>query len=549
MRWRRGILLAGLIGMAFSSPGLARTDPAATLSTYARARAASAAGADDEASRAFAAALAADPSNEVIAAEALSHAVLLGEWPLALRAAANLEARGALLPDARFLLVADTLRRRDWNAAIRQVDAIERERLFANTVPVLRAWIALGRGRDALADLATPGLAGAELIAEHRPLLYAASGRGEEAAALLLGTEGASIRRLRLRLAAAGALAARNERAAARALLQGSEGPLVAARTLVESGRPLPGAVDDPAAGFAELMVRLAIDMQGEDLLPVAASFAHLATWAAPDNSQAAMVAAELLSRLDRPLTAQQLLAAVAWQDPFAAAARDQRARLLVETGELARVLGDAESVAAASRPAVADLVRAGEIFMGQDRAADAARAFARAVELRGEGDSDYPVWALWLMRGGAHDEAGDWPAARDALREAHRLAPAEPLVLNYLGYAMLVRREQLDEARRLIREAHRLAPANAAITDSLGWALFVSGDVAGAIPLLELAAAEEAADAEINEHLGDAYFTAGRRIEARFAWAAARVYASGEQAERLAAKIDRGLTPQLAAR
>jgi Flp pilus assembly protein TadD len=186
---------------------------------------------------------------------------------------------------------------------------------------------------------------------------------------------------------------------------------------------------------------------------------------------------------------------------------------------------------------------------MGQDRPVEAARAFARAIELRGEADGEYPLWSLWLLRGSAHDEANDWPAARAALREAQRLAPAEPLVLNYLGYALLVRREELGEAERLIREAHRIAPDNAAITDSLGWVRFVAGDVAGAIPLLEQAAAGEAADPEINEHLGDAYFTAGRRIEARFAWAAARVYATGEQAERLAAKIDRGLTPQLAAR
>ena len=104
-------------------------------------------------------------------------------------------------------------------------------------------------------------------------------------------------------------------------------------------------------------------------------------------------------------------------------------------------------------------------------------------------------------------------------------------------------------EAERLVREAHRLAPDNAAITDSLGWALFLKGELVEALTLLEQAAEGEPADVEINEHLGDAYYTAGRRVEARFAWAAARVYAEGDDATRLAAKIDRGLTPQLAAR
>ena len=65
---------------------------------------------------------------------------------------------------------------------------------------------------------------------------------------------------------------------------------------------------------------------------------------------------------------------------------------------------------------------------------------------------------------------------------------------------------------------------------------------------MLEQAAQGQPADVEINEHLGDAYFAAGRRVEARFAWKAASVYAEGAAAARIAAKMETGLTPQLAA-
>ena len=106
-------------------------------------------------------------------------------------------------------------------------------------------------------------------------------------------------------------------------------------------------------------------------------------------------------------------------------------------------------------------------------------------------------------------------PAAFAQGGQAHRLAAAEPLVLNYLGYAQLVRRENVVEAERLIRGAHRLAPTNSAITDSLGWALFLKGEREEAINLLEQAAQGAPADVEINEHLGDAYFAAGRRAGA----------------------------------
>ena len=488
----------------------------------------------------------------MIATRALTHAVEAGDWALALRAARILEAKGEMLPDARFLLVADAFRTRDWAAARRQIDAVEQEQLFAFTVPVLRAWLALGTGRgDPLAPLSNPASSGARAayVAEHRPLLLIAAGRPEGRRLLEEAAATAGPRATRLRLAGAATLARRGDREGAMALLQGEEAPLVAAREVLAAGRPLPGAVATPEAGVGELLVRLALDLHAEDLTPVASSFARLATLVAPDSSQAWMVAAELLAQQDRERHAVVLLDNVAADDPFAAAARDQRIRLLVGAGADARALTEAEAAAGAEGASVADVVRFAEVLMEQDRPAEAARAFARALDLHRRGDSAYPEWALWLFRGGAHDEAENWPEARAALERAYSLAPDQPLVLNYLGYAQLERRENMLEAERLVREAHRLAPDNAAITDSLGWALFLKGDLDEAIPLLESAAQGEPADVEINEHLGDAYFTAGRRVEARFAWAAARVYAEGEDAVRLDAKIQTGLTPQLAAR
>ena len=94
-------------------------------------------------------------------------------------------------------------------------------------------------------------------------------------------------------------------------------------------------------------------------------------------------------------------------------------------------------------------------------------------------------------------------------------------MVLNFLGYSQLERRENLAEAEKMIREANRLQPGDAAITDSLGWAHYVRGDVPRAIELLEQAARGQPADAAIAEHLGDAYYSAGRRFEARYAWRA----------------------------
>src|SRR3546814_14308577 len=50
----------------------------------------------------------------------------------------------------------------------------------------------------------------------------------------------------------------------------------------------------------------------------------------------------------------------------------------------------------------------------------------------------DRATWLLWLQKGGALEQAGDWENARPALEKALELAPNEPIVLNYLGYASL---------------------------------------------------------------------------------------------------------------
>jgi tetratricopeptide (TPR) repeat protein len=144
--------------------------------------------------------------------------------------------------------------------------------------------------------------------------------------------------------------------------------------------------------------------------------------------------------------------------------------------------------------------------------------------------------------------QAGQWTEGKAALEQAQKLAPNQAVVLNYLGYSQLERRENLAEAERLIREASKLQPDDPSITDSLGWAHYVRGDYPKAVELLERAARGQPADAAINEHLGDAYYSAGRRFEARYAWQAALTYAEGDVASRLKAKIDAGLTPSLAA-
>jgi tetratricopeptide (TPR) repeat protein len=473
-----------------------------------------------------------------------------GDWPLALQAARRLDAAGTLPPLRRVLLAGEALRARDWAGAKRQIDLIEREQVVSLMVPVLRAWRAFGaREGDPAAALAPmeSGLTSGYAV-EHRALLELASGRGDAAAFLNLAPD-SGLRAQHLRLVAAAEFQARGDKAKALALTAGDQPALVAARRLIEAGRPLPGRVDSAAEGFAEFLSRVAIDFGQQQLGTEGAALARLAAYLAPESAQPLMIAAELAAQTDRSAAAR-LLERVPPTSPFIESARTLRLQNLSGSGQGKLALDEVSARTRRGSTDPTDWVQLGDLHQQARRFDEAAQAYARAHDLWRQGrQAGIPEWSLWLMRGGALEQGGKWPEARAALREAYRLAPTEPLVLNYLGYAQLDRGEELEESERLIREAMRLAPGNAAIIDSLGWALFKRGRLDEAIPMLERAVQGEPADVEINEHLGDAYYASGRRIEARFAWAAALTYAEGAAAERLRGKIERGLTPHIAQR
>jgi tetratricopeptide (TPR) repeat protein len=545
-------ILAGAL-LASAAPAAATLDETSALAAYVRARAADSSGAADQAARNYGAALALAPTNEVLAARALSQAIAAGDRPLALQAARTLDAAGKLAPDGRLLLVGEAFRSKQWKEAGRQIDRLEQDEVFSFMTPLLRAWLAQGSGKGDPWTLieGTSGNALAETYAaEHGPLLFIAGGRVKEGAALFAPlVQDESIRSQRLRIAAAAMLVRKGLRKEALALLQGEAEALVEARRRVESGRSPGAGIVMPATGMAELLGRMALDLNGQEVPQLALSFARLATFLAPESAEAWLIAADLLAGQGRHDAALRALARVPSDDVFAATASDRRMTVLVDANRTEEALAEARQATSAAPSAIDNWTRLGDILNQTDNHAEAAAAYEKALDLaKGGAEAQHPLWALWLLRGSALTQAGDWPRGKAALEEARRLAPDQPVVLNFLGYSQLERRENLAEAEKLIGEASRLQPDDAAITDSLGWAHYVRGDVPRAIELLERAAQGQPADAAIAEHLGDAYYSAGRRYEARYVWQAALTYAQGPAADRLRSKIDAGLRPDLAA-
>jgi len=146
--------------------------------------------------------------------------------------------------------------------------------------------------------------------------------------------------------------------------------------------------------------------------------------------------------------------------------------------------------------------------------------AETRAPELLD--DSFHFAHGVSLERGGRFDEAAIQFEKSIELTPTDNL-PSAANAMNYLGYMWLERGEHLDKAEELIRKANELEPDNAAYMDSLGWLHFKAGKVDQA--LAELLQAEkklkkvEPEDAEILDHIAQAYDKTGRRPKAEEYW------------------------------
>ena len=504
MSYPRSFLLLGLSVLALASPVAAVKPTAGGL--YLRARAAEALGDTSGANAGFAALLAQLPGNVMIANHAYRQAMQAGDMALALRAAHVLEAQKAVPPDARILLALEQVKARDWVKARAATELLAQDGAFGFLAPYFRAWIAVGSGEgDALA-LAEAG----------RNLPFASTYYPEQRALLLI------------------ALGRANE---------------AASGLRPEAVPQLPARVKGPDEGLSPLLTHVATDLGRQQYVPVGMLLARMAVYVAPENGTSWLLLAELLQRMKRADLALAALGHVDPAEPVAADARALRIALLNDSGKHEQALAEALAATKSASAGIDDWGRVGDLYLILSRPAEAAGAFAKALALAEATHAPADViWPILLQQGGALDLAGDWSAAKAAYERAYAIAPEQPTVLNQVGYSEIEHHEDVTRASAMIAKANRLRPDDPAITDSLGWVLHLQGKTNEAIPLLEKAAAGDPAEAAINEHLGDAYWSTGRVYEARYAWRAALLTAEDKDKARLTAKIDTGLDKATAA-
>jgi len=541
--------LAAVIALALAASAEASSN-AAPLSTYVEARAAEMNGDEARSARLFAVMAAADPADRTIARRAIATAIQSGQAELAISLARNIPA-DQLPVDARLMLAADSLRRGKTRQAVTDLEKGATSTEVDLFAPLVKAWEQTARGKtDGAASLAVlpAGSPLAPIADEQRAAMLFTLGKPDEALPLaqkvLLQSAG---RNTRLRLAFADSLARSKRSEQALAMLQGDDEALSAARDRLAAGRPLGMAIETPAAGYAEMLIALAVDLGRDENKALPIALTQVARHASPGNSESAILLALLLDGDGRADDALALLRAIPSDDLLAGEALDVETRLLGEEGNFDVALRRARAAAASPTAGPQDYARLANVLGDMDRHIEAAAAYGEAIARtkRGENPS---LWTLYLLRAASLEQADRWVEAKAELAAAMKLEPDNPLLLNFLGYGKLERGEDLDTAEAMIRKASALRPDDASITDSLGWALYKRGRLPEAIVTLSRAAAGDPAQSEIHEHLGDALYTSGRRIEARFSWQAALVTAEDKAKIRLERKMEAGLTPATAA-
>jgi tetratricopeptide (TPR) repeat protein len=544
------LLAAGLAGLAApawaSVPALNDEE----LSTYVTARAADALGDPARAAQLFANLARERPEDMSLRRRAIVGAIAAGDMKLALQLGRDMPIAQTPL-DLRLLMVADELRGGHGNRAI---DILRTRQGIIDSsflAPFVEAWVLAERrspkALEAL-DQVTSSSALAAQINEQKALINLKLKRPKEAIPFAdAAVAAAGGRADRLRLALADGFLAAGDRAQAMVMVEGDGPALAEGRARIMAGKPSGQAIDSSEKAFGELMIglSLALGRMQNKALPIA--FAQVARYANPDNSAGALLLALLLDDDQRPTDALDILHGIDPADPFASQAGDAEIRILIDTGRHQEALRRAQDIIAA-RPGPDAFARLGVVHIEMKNYPAAAEAYGRAIQYSAQSASSDAPWMLRLYRASALEQSGQWEEAKAELALALKEKPDNPLLLNFLGYGKLERGEDMDAAEAMVRKASALRPDDASITDSLGWAEFKRGRIAQAIATLQRAAQAEPSQAEIQEHLGDALYTAGRRYEARFAWRAALVNADKDEKPRIESKIDFGLSQATAA-
>lgn len=510
----------------------------------------------DQAGRFFARALARDPGNPGLMGQALVYQTAAGRVDRALSIARNLLTLDPAHRLSALVLTSEEIRQGDFATAQRRLT--ETPEAFHPLVgALLSAWTAHGLGDEAGVSSAFDGLDDRTIIqvfsGYHLGLIRLAQddAKGAETAfdkamGLLSAPTGRMARGYAAVLRRAGR--ADEARQVYERAMSIAVGDAVLERELasLDAGQAPLMAVATPAHGAAEALFGLASALGQEGGKGLSLFYTRLAMHLRPDFSDAALLTAALLEDREQFGLAVKAYESIKADNPNSRAAEIGRAEALHRMGEDDKAVEALEQLTRRSPDAIDAHIALGDLMRRLQRFAEGAVAYDAAITLMAAEERE--TWVLYYQRGISLERSEQWERAEVDFFKALELSPEQPLVLNYLGYSWLEKGLNLDKALGMIQKAVDQRPEDGYIVDSLGWAHYLRNDFPNAVTELERAVQLQPVDPVINDHLGDALWRVGRRLEAEFQWKRAMSFEPDDHdAIRIKRKLKIGLDRVLA--
>jgi Flp pilus assembly protein TadD len=527
--------------MGNAQTACASTDYDRNMERYVSARLAQIDNRNDEALKGYLTLFKAAPDSPEIRDRLFENAIIEGDMQNALRAVRAMELRNESDAAAPLLQFSAAFKNSEWTAAQDAITQLDAKSNYGFIAPILSAWVGIARGKPN-GFLTKPGQTSALLeYYSSDQLVYfeLASGHLAKTKPMLSAFDTIDADFARdLSIRAAPLFAESGDEKFARSLLQNRVDVDFVDEAL-SSRRKFTAE-----QGISALFTRLANGLIDQETAEQGLILSRMASWIDPVSDPAKLALSRALNEQGYTKKAHAVLETVSPSSPYWMRITNDRAKRLVVDGQMAEALKLAEQAYARRSQSTNALLLLGQMQEQAGQFSSAANSYAKLIE-RTDATSNSPrrkaLYLLFLAT--ALDKGGDWGAAKLKLHEGKALDPNNAYILNYLGFGMLERSEELDKALKFIKNAYLLAPDSAAIADSLGWAYFLNEDYPNAVSYLEKAALKLTNDVTINEHLGDAYWRSGLRVDARYAWKKAAYQADDLGAvHRLQQKIDVGL-------
>lgn len=470
------------------------------------------------------------PHNAALKSQAAFLHASLGEVSPAARLSRELELAGAGDEITPVILMAEAVRQGNFQLAQEHIASIESIGVGVVTKPLFHAWALAGQNRidDAIAYLegeAAQEIAQTPLVYYHVALLHELAGNLELAEQYYRKalTQGES--KAQRIVEATGSFYERHRSMdAARKFYQGladeSRENWFAREALdhLNQGGHARPAVTKAADGFAEVLFNSAGMVYSNDDVNDALFMSSVCLYLKPDFANASMMQAALLDEMDRLEQARAAYQNVPKDSAFYWRSQIEQALILYKMDREPQALRALMELTELRPDSHDPYVNIADIQKASGQFREAAASYTVALKKLGEPQGWH--WPLYYARGIAYERSGDWGQAEADLHKALDLSPDNPDVLNYLAYSWVERGKNLPQAKAMLAKAMDQKSEDASILDSYGWVHYKLGDVKKAVYYLEQAVELMPSDAVVNDHLGDAYWAAGRTKEARFQWA-----------------------------